>query len=199
MEIIQMKTLVVGILAVLGGAVYEVAVGQDMRENVGRSLFSDQKANRLGDAVTVLVVEASSASNDAKTSSSRESNLSLSGSNKSSSSPGTDISAGLGVGNQFKGEGATASRGSVRAKISARVDSVLANGNLMINGNRTITVNGEEQIIKISGVIRPSDIQADNSVYSFNISDAVILFEGSGIVSRAQGPGWLTKLLHWLL
>jgi flagellar L-ring protein FlgH len=172
---------------------------QDLRANIGRSLFADQKANRTGDAVTILVVETSSASNGAKTTSSRESNLSFSANNSTGTGTGLDMSAGMGVGNGFKGEGSTASNGSVRAKISARVDSVLANGNLLLNGNRTITVNGEEQTIKISGIIRPSDIQADNSVYSFNISDAVIVFEGNGIVSRAQGPGWLTKFLHWLL
>lgn len=193
-----MKTLVLGIL-VVANAILSIDVhGQNLRENVGRSLFSDQKANRSGDAVTILVVEVSSASNDAKTSSSRQSSLSLTGSMKTSA-PGTDLAAGVGTGNDFKGEGSTATNGSIRAKISARVDSVLANGNLMVSGNRTITVNGEEQTIKISGVIRPSDIQADNSVYSYNISDAVIVFEGSGIVSRAQGPGWLTKLFHWLL
>lgn len=194
-----MKTLVLVMLVVVHGVFTIDARGQSLRDNVGRSLFADQKANRSGDAVTILIVEVSSASNDAKTSSSRESNLSLTGSMKTGSSAGTDLSGGVGLGNQFKGEGSTASNGSVRAKISARVDSVLANGNLMVSGNRTITVNGEEQTIKISGVVRPSDIQADNSVYSFNISDAVIVFEGSGIVSRAQGPGWLTKLLHWLM
>jgi flagellar L-ring protein precursor FlgH len=199
MEKQGMKTLVLFVFMVLCGGLSMDTLAQDMRENVGRSLFSDQKANRIGDAVTVFVVEVSSASNDAKTTSSRESNLSLSASNKSGTGAGMDISAGLGVGNQFRGEGATSSRGSVRAKISARVDSVMPNGNLMITGNRTITVNGEEQTIKISGVVRPSDVQADNSVYSYNISDAVIVFEGNGIVSRAQGPGWLTKLLHWLL
>ena len=193
-----MKTRHLLLMMALSGLLTSISA-QDMRENVGRSLFSDQKANRPGDAVTILVVEVSSASNDAKTSSSRESNLSLSGSMKTSNNAGTDVSGGLGLGNQFKGEGATSSNGSIRAKISARVDSVLTNGNLMVSGNRTITVNGEEQTIKISGIVRPSDIQSDNSVYSFNISDAVIVFEGSGIVSRAQGPGWLTKLLHWLL
>ena len=95
-------------------------------------------------------------------------------------------------------KGATSSRGSVRARISARVDSVLANGNLAITGNRTIIINGEEQVISLSGIVRPSDIQADNSVYSYNISDAHIAFAGNGIVSSAQGPGWITKLLHWL-
>ena len=168
-----------------------------MRESVGRSLFSDPKAAKIGDAITVLVVETSSASNDAQTTSQRESNLSLSGSGKVGTSL-PDVSLGIGSGNSFRGEGATSSRGSIRAKISVRVDSVLANGNLVINGKRTIIVNGEEQLITLSGIVRPSDIQADNSVYSFNISDARIAFEGSGIVSRAQGPGWITKFLHWI-
>jgi flagellar L-ring protein precursor FlgH len=179
-------------------AVVGVACGQDMRQNVGRSLFADQKATRVGDAVTVLVVESSSASNDAQTSAERESNISFSAAGQAGTSTLPDVSLGVGSGNSFKGQGATSSRGSLRAKISARVDSVLANGNLVINGKRTIIINGEEQVITLAGIVRPSDIQADNSVYSYNISDAQIAFEGSGIVSRAQGPGWITKLLHWL-
>lgn len=174
------------------------ATGQDMRNNAGRSLFADQKASRAGDAVLVLVVETSSASNDASTSSERNSDLSLSAAGKSGTSSLLDISLGVGTGNSFRGEGATSTRGSVRAKISAHVDSVLTNGNLVITGNRTIIVNGEEQVITLSGIIRPSDIMADNAVYSYNISAARIAFEGSGIVSRAQGPGWITKFLHWL-
>jgi len=169
-----------------------------MRNNIGRSLFADQKAARPGDAVLVLVVETSSASNDARTSSERESNLSLSASGKNGNSTPLDIAGGISTGGSFRGEGATSSRGSVRAKVSARVESVLPNGNLMITGNRTIIVNNEEQVITLSGVIRPSDIMADNAVYSYNISDARIAFEGSGIVSRVQGPGWITKFLYWL-
>ncbi len=182
-----------GCVLVLGNA-----MGQDMRENLGRSLFADQKATRVGDAITILVVEASSASNDAKTTASRQSGLSLSSSGKVSSSNLPDVGVNVGTGNSFQGEGGTSSHGSVQARLSARVDSVLPNGNLMIDGNRTIIINGEEQIIKISGVVRPSDIGADNAVFSYNISDARIVFEGNGIVSRAQGPGWITKLLHWL-
>jgi flagellar L-ring protein FlgH len=172
---------------------------QDMREAASRSLFADQKATRVGDAVTVLVVESSSASNDARTTSSRESDLSLGAAVSTGSGSGTNPSFSLGTGNRFRGEGSTASHGSVRARITARVDSVLANGNLAVSGNRTIVINGEEQVIRLSGIVRPSDIQADNSVYSSNIADASVVFEGNGIVSKAQGPGWITKLLHWLL
>jgi flagellar L-ring protein precursor FlgH len=147
------------------------ATAQDLRHNASRSLFSDQKAAGIGDAVTILIVETSSASNDARTLSGRSDDLSL---------------------------GANLNTGSVRGKLSAQVDSVLANGNLVIIGNRSITVNGEEQTISVRGIVRPSDIQADNSVYSFNIAEAVITVRGDGIVSEVQGPGLLTKFLHFL-
>ncbi len=173
-------------------------LAQDMRSNISRSLFADEKANRLGDVITILVVETSSASNNAKTSTTRESDISLAGSGKVGTKPLPDAGFNIGTGNKFNGEGSTTSQGSVRAKITARIDSVLANGNLLINGSRIISVNGEEQVIKISGVVRPSDVQADNSVYSFNIADATIVFEGNGMIDRAQGPGWITKLFHWL-
>lgn len=174
------------------------ACGQDMRQNAARSLFADQKATQVGDAITILVVETSSASNDAKTTSSRQSDISLNASGQAGSSSMPTVGLGVGTGNSFKGQGETSTNGSVRAKLSARIDSVFPNGNLWINGVRTITVNGEEQTIRISGLVRPSDISPDNLVYSYSIADARISFEGNGIVSRAQGPGWITKLLHWL-
>ncbi len=174
------------------------ATAQGLRHNASRSLFSDQKAAGIGDAVTILIVETSSASNDAKTLSGRSDDLSLGANLNTGSGSGTDVSMDLGTKRAFKGEGATQTRGSVRGKLSAQVDSVLANGNLVIIGNRSITVNGEEQTISVRGIVRPSDIQADNSVYSFNIAEAVITVRGDGIVSEAQGPGLLTKFLHFL-
>ncbi|MDH3252800.1 MAG: flagellar basal body L-ring protein FlgH [Ignavibacteria bacterium] len=178
--------------------IIHVGTAQDLRTNVSRSLFSDQKAGSVGDAVTILIVETSSASNDAKTLSGRSDDLSLGGNLNTGSGSGTDVSLNLGTKRAFKGEGATQTRGSVRGKLSAQVDSVLANGNLVITGNRSITVNGEEQTISVRGIVRPSDIHADNSVYSFNIAEAVIVVRGDGIVSEAQGPGLLTKFLHFL-
>jgi flagellar L-ring protein FlgH len=185
-------------LGVLVWSMVSGATGQDMRSNVGRSLFADPRAARLGDAVMVLVVETSSASNDATTATSRESDISLNAAGNVGESSIPQVSLGVGSGNSFKGSGATSSRGSVRAKISARVDSVLANGDLRITGHRTIIVNGEEQRITLSGIVRPPDILADNSVFSYNIAEARIAFEGNGVVSSVQGPGWITKFLHWI-
>ena len=190
-----MKKIAINFLFVACGS---FLAGQDMRQNYNRSIFSDQKANRIGDAVTILVIETSSASNDSKTETSRASDISLASSGKTGSTSLLDVGASVGTGNSFKGAGLSETKGSVRAKISARVDSLFANGDLWISGNRTISINGEDQIVSISGIVRPSDIQADNSVYSYSISDAVIVFKGKGMTNDNQSPGWLTKLFHWI-
>lgn len=170
---------------------------QNMRQNSTYSLFSDNKANLKGDALTIIVLESTSASNNAATSAGRKSDLSA---NLSTTKTTGTTAMGLGVqtGNDFNGQGSTQTTGNIQTKISASVDSVLANGNLLISGNKKIVINGEEQVIRIKGVVRPSDIMADNSVLSYNISDAEISFDGNGIIQNAQKPGWLTKFFHWL-
>jgi len=175
-----------------------MSFAQDMRENLSRSLFADQKATQIGDALTILILENTSAVNGAKTSTSRGSDFSVNANLATGSPTDKNIRGGLGTGNQFKGEGTTSNNGSLRAKIAARVDSVLGNGNLVINGSRSITINGEEQILRISGIVRPSDVMADNSVYSFNISDSKIVLQGEGSLTKVQEPGFLTKIFHWL-
>lgn len=171
---------------------------QDMRKNSFNSLFSDQKATRIGDAITIVVVESSQATNDARTSASRASAI---GASMAGSFDGTNLPTGgldLGTSNDFNGSGATSSSGMFKTKISATIDTVFANGNMRISGKRRISINGEEQLITISGIVRASDIQADNSVLSHNISEAEIVTEGSGMIDRAQSPGWITKFFHWL-
>jgi len=170
-----------------------------MRQNSTASLFSDNKANLKGDAITIIVLESTSASNNAATTAGRKSDLSLNLSTTTNTpAGGTATGLGLQTGNDFNGQGSTQTTGNIQTKISASVDSVLANGNMLISGNKKIIINGEEQVIHIKGVVRPSDIMADNSVLSYNISDAEISFDGNGIIQNAQKPGWLTKFFHWL-
>lgn len=171
---------------------------QNMRKNSNFSLFSDQKASDIGDAITIIVVESSLATNRAKTNAGRESDLGI---NVEGSAAGTDIpgvDANIGTTNKFDGSGSTESSGMIQTKISATIDSVLMNGNLLIRGSKRISINGEEQIINIKGIVRTSDVRADNSVLSYNISDAEISFEGNGLIDDAQKPGWLTKFFHWI-
>ena len=72
---------------------------------------------------------------------------------------------------------------------------MLSNGNLIIQGNREVRVNHENQIITLTGMVRPRDISADNVIMSTYIADARISYSGSGIVNDKQRPGWLVRLL----
>jgi len=188
------------VTAILFAAVYGftgTALAQVM-QNPSSSLFADYKASRVGDAVTVIVTEQNSASKDASTNTSRQSTISGSGSGNVGTTNLPSAALQLGTDNEFKGSGSTSETGNVQAVISARVIKVDEYGNLEIQGSRLISINGQDQMIKLSGVIRPSDIQSDNTISSSMISDAKIIFEGSGSIDGAQHPGWITKLFHWL-
>jgi len=189
-----MKTRVILIVLVMAFTVY----GQNMRRNAAYSLFSDQKAVNIGDAITIIVSEASQASNNAETATGRSSDLGFGGSGSldATTLPGADLS--ISSQNDFQGKGSTKTSGLIKTRISALVDSVYANGNLRIRGSRKLVINGEEQNIFITGIVRPSDIKADNSIYSYNISEAEIRLEGNGMIDDAQSPGWLTKIFHWI-
>lgn len=175
-----------------------ISYSQNMRQNAYFSLFSDQKATYVGDAITIIVVESSLATNKAQTKSGRQSDLSFDASGEVLKNTVPPLNVGIGSNNEFQGSGSTESSGMIQTKISATIDSVLTNGNLVIRGSKKITINGEEQLINIKGIVRTSDVRADNSVLSYNISDAEISFEGTGLIDDAQSPGWLTKFFHWI-
>lgn len=175
-----------------------LTIAQDMRRSAFYSLFSDKKAALVGDAITIIVVESSLATNDAQTTSGRTSDLGLNLSGEVSKSPVPKVDVSLGSTNNFDGAGSTKSSGLIQTKISATIDSVLENGNLVISGSKKISINGEEQLILIKGIVRTTDVRPDNSVLSYNISNAEITFEGSGLIDNAQSPGLLTKFFHWL-
>lgn len=171
---------------------------QDMRQNAFNSLFSDQKATRVGDAVTIMVIESSQASNNAETKTGRNSELGFTGKGVIGKNNLPGASVNIGTDNSFEGNGSTKTSGLIKTKISATIDSVLNNGNLVIKGSRKIVINGEEQRISIKGIIRTADINADNSILSYNISEAEISIEGTGMINDSQKPGWLTKIFHWI-
>ena len=176
-----------------------ILFSQNRGVNQGFSLFSDFKAINIGDAVTILVVENSQATNSSNISTSKQSDLGYDLSGKMDGEPTLpSLDFDIGSKNDFKGGGGTNSSGSVKARISAMIDSVYANGNLRISGTRKIVINKEEQEIRITGIIRSVDIKSDNTVYSYNISNMELHFEGKGKIDEAQSPGWLTKIFHWL-
>jgi flagellar L-ring protein precursor FlgH len=82
--------------------------------------------------------------------------------------------------------------------MSARIIELLSNGDLKIEGRRMVEINGEEQITVLTGIVRPSDVLADNTVYSFLIADASISYRGRGLVDDAAKPGILSRFVNWL-
>ena len=186
--------------------------GSLWRENGALSeLFMIPKARRVGDIVTIKIIESASATNKADTSSGRDSSLTagideMFGLDKFYAKEfaktakyfnpfgQTAVKGSLSSG--FKGEGETTRSGDLQAYITARVISVLPNGNLKIVGTREIMVNEENQIITLTGIIRQRDISPENVVLSTYISDARIKYSGTGIVNDRQNPGWLANLLN---
>jgi flagellar L-ring protein precursor FlgH len=168
------------------------------------SLFYDLKARNLGDIVTVAIYEQASASKEASTSSGRDSSASaditkLFGletdiGNLSSAIDETELLS-AGFKNNFSGTGKTSRKEDLVATLTTRVIEVFPNGNFRIAGGKTVTVNNEKQIIRLSGIIRPADISPANVVDSQHILDANIEYTGNGIISDKQRPGWMVRLL----
>lgn len=160
-----------------------------------RSLFSDYKAMGVGDAVTVLIVESTEAGNSAGTRERRENEL-FAGASVNPSVVSGDVK--INSGNNFDGTGANTRKESIRSKLSARVIEEDARGNFVIEASRKTKVDGEEQLITLKGIIRPADIKADNSIYSYNIMDLELYIEGEGNVSKMRQPGLFTKFFRLL-
>ena len=163
-------------------------------------LFSDPKARRAGDILTIKIVESSSASNSADTNTDRESSLSAGVDQFFGIEPSTfnlqDLSVSGGIESEFEGSGSTSRSGSLEAFITVRVVEVVPNGNLKIVGSREIMVNNEKQIMTIYGVVRPRDISDDNVVLSTFVADARIAYSGAGIIDDRQRPGWIANALN---
>jgi len=95
--------------------------------------------------------------------------------------------------NDFNGTGETSRETKVVSTMTCTVVESYPNGNLLIRGKRMIKVNGEEQIITLSGIARPEDIDSTNSIKSTRIADTRITYYGKGVVSDKQKPGWMMR------
>ncbi|MBH23251.1 MAG: flagellar biosynthesis protein FlgH [Myxococcales bacterium] len=169
--------------------------------------FVDQRAYRAGDIVTILISEKSSAAGSAGTELSKSSDFDAKievlftlmdriGDTSPSLENGQLVQAATDY--AFKGEGSTKREGSLKATVTAHVRDVLPNGNLFIEGTKTILVNSEEQYFYISGVIRPVDVLENNTISSDLISEAQVEFSGQGVITDVSEPGWFARMFGWL-
>ncbi|MGI6657740.1 MAG: flagellar basal body L-ring protein FlgH [Desulfobulbus sp.] len=163
--------------------------------------LSDIKAHKVGDIVTVIIKEKAVASKQASTNTERSSSISagiptlfgLEKSLGSSINPKSMVSAS--ADNDFAGSGKTTRAENLDATLTTQVIEVYPNGNLKIRGGKSVTVNNENQIIYLTGIVRSHDVTTGNTVDSSNILNAQISYTGKGVISDKQRPGWLTRIL----
>ena len=168
-------------------------------------LFADRKAMRVNDILTVIIDEKTNLSSSAKKSLASQ-NLDNFGVANWQGNAGTvdklnsitNLSFGVNSNNAFSGSGSIKRNDTFSTTITARIVKVLANGNYFIMGQKEILVNGEKQIIKISGVVRPYDIDETNTIHSKYISDAKIYYETQGDIDRSTTKPWGSKILEAL-
>lgn len=187
---------------------------QDFPNNLGSlftngdNLFSDTKAMRVNDIVTVIIEEqvsqssqASKKLNEANTNAGGVFDATISG---SASLDGKTLfnlgKTGIGLNlptmnsnRSFQGSGTQQRNELFQTTISARIVKVLKNGNYFIVGRREVYLDGQKQIIEVSGVIRPEDIGADNTINSKYISDAKIVYKTEGDLKRYTEENWFSK------
>ncbi len=175
-------------------AVARLALADSLWPGAEDSLYKDKKAFKIGDVLTVIVQESASASHRTNTQAQKNSSSGVTwGSQRSQGIPFQDF--GLAGKENVQGGGRSLRSGELYARITLRVKEVLPNGNLVINGTRVITVNDEKQVLEITGIVRPEDVTAENTVMSSLVADAQIKYNGKGEVSEKSRLGFLSRLL----
>jgi len=161
----------------------------------GTNLYSDHQAHSVGDILTIVISETSSASRV--------------GSSNNSKDGSNSITAGAGIfrgfmggstsdADSFKTSGAITNTNNVSGKLTVMITEVKPNGNLVLSGTQSIKQNGEEQKITVTGEVRPEDISSDNTVQSPYVSNAQIRIDGKGPLSSKQRQGILTQIFNFL-
>ncbi len=170
-------------------------------------LFADQRAFRIADIVVVEVEERADAERTSGTDIDRTSRSGLGVQAIPVIGPlaalalgdlNVDVSAEGRGDTQFKTEGTTGRSERLLATVPSIVQSVMPNGNLIIEGHRVVLVNEEEQHLYVSGVVRPIDIDENNSVKSSKIAEAEIEFVGRGIMTDNAKQGWFSRYFGWV-
>lgn len=161
----------------------------------GWSLYSDHKAHDVGDILTVIINEST------KTSATKSTSNGKSGS--------TSVSAGVGIfdflkaasasgSDSFKANGSASDVNSVSGRITVTVVDVLDNDNMVVEGTQSIWQNRDEHRITFRGIVRRDDVRYDNTIYSNQVADATVRFDGKGPLNAKQRQGILTQIFNFL-
>lgn len=174
--------------------------GSVYQPNTAVPLFSDQRAHRVGDLITVMLNENTNATKSADTSTSRNSSVSVGASTVLGgpiSVGGTDpLSTGLSSKNGFTGKGQSSQSNTMTGTITVTVARVLSNGDLIVQGQKWLQINQGREYVRLRGIVRPADISPQNTVDSTKLADTHIAYSGQGMVNNSNRPGWLVRFFN---
>ncbi|MFH2055226.1 MAG: flagellar basal body L-ring protein FlgH [bacterium] len=163
------------------------------------SLFTDTKALGIGDLLTVIIVEDVSASNQSQLKTEESNDFSTGG------GPGIGpldfiplFKASGASSNAYDGKGTNSRSGSIKGRMTVEVVAARPNGDLAIQGTRVMEINSEKEVMALTGLVRRTDVNPDNTVYSYNIANAKITYTGKGPGSEGSKPGLITRVLNWI-
>jgi flagellar L-ring protein precursor FlgH len=174
------------------GAILNIAGGYDM--------FTDLRARSVGDILTIMLVERTDASKESSTSTARGSSVDTglpTFAGRPITSGGTPIfNNELSADTTFDGAADSSQSNRLDGSITVTVAERLPNGNLLVRGEKLITINQGEEFIRLEGIIRPVDIGPQNTVASTKVADAAITYSGRGNLQATNRPGWLTRFFN---
>lgn len=178
--------------APIDGAIY--AAGTDV------ALFEDLKARRIGDLLTIVLQESTSASKSASTKTKKDSTVDLPGPTLLGRAVTRNgralLENSLEGTREFDGQGSSSQSNNLTGNITVTVVNRLPNGNLVVQGEKWLRLNQGDEFVRITGVIRPYDIQQDNTVTSDRVADARISYGGKGMVASSNRAGWLSRFFN---
>lgn len=174
------------------GSIYQS--GYDTR------LFEDQTAKRIGDIITITLLEKTQAkkADDLKTK--KDNQMSVTAPNLFSLGAsvlmGHDLQTQMSSTKEFTGEGSADQSNSLSGNISVTVVDVLPNGNLSVRGEKRVTLNQGDEFIRLSGIVRPVDITSSNIITSDKVADVTIMYVGEGAMADSSKMGWLARIVQ---
>jgi flagellar L-ring protein precursor FlgH len=174
------------------GAIFQA--GQQME------LFADLKARRVGDVLTIRLTESTNASKSAVTKTAKTTSVN----NTGPTLFGHTITAGgvpvytttLNGAGTFDGEGSSTQGNSLAGALTVTVIDVQPNGNLVVQGDKTLKLNQGDEFVHVAGVVRRADIATDNTVTSDKVADAHISYSGKGVIDSSNHMGWLARFFN---
>jgi flagellar L-ring protein precursor FlgH len=164
------------------------------------TLFENPTAHRVGDLLTIRLEENTSASKSAKTSTAKSTSVAIPG----PTVLGRPVTVGgvpileteISGDHSFDGKGDSSQSNKLYGNITVTVVGRVGNGNLLVRGQKWLALNQGSEFVRVEGVVRPMDVEPNNSVPSWKVADARISYGGKGAVPDANAMGWLARIFN---